>query len=74
MNIPVTKHYTDGRRWSYINKAWIFESSWNQSEEIAYLKADRDEWIARVAVRDNDIKLLNYLIDMQAKELLELKV
>lgn len=31
-------HYTDGRRWSYISNAWIFESDWNDKEEIARLK------------------------------------
>lgn len=31
-------HYSDGRRWSRISHAWILESSWNDREEIAYLK------------------------------------
>jgi len=44
-------HYTDGRRWSYISKAWIFADGWNDREEIARLEAtlrqveeERDEW------------------------------
>lgn len=44
-------HYTDGRRWSYISKAWIFVDSWNDREEIARLEAtlrqveeERDQW------------------------------
>lgn len=32
-------HYTDGRRWSYISKAWIFADGWNDREEIARLEA-----------------------------------
>ena len=33
------EHYSDGRRFSHIHKAWILESSWNDVEEIASLQA-----------------------------------
>lgn len=35
-------HYTEGRRWSYISNAWIFEESWNDREEIARLRAENE--------------------------------
>ena len=38
----MSEHYTDHRRWSYISKAWIFRTSWNDQEEIAFLSAERD--------------------------------
>ena len=34
------EHYTDGRRWSHISKAWILEVSWNDKEEIAALREE----------------------------------
>lgn len=54
----MSEHYTDGRRWSYISKAWIFADGWNDREEIARLEAkvreleerldrveqERDQW------------------------------
>lgn len=36
-------HYTDGRRYSHISGAWILVDSWNQSEEIAYLRSELDK-------------------------------
>lgn len=36
-------HYTEGRRYSHIHKAWILESGWNDSEEIAALRAQLAE-------------------------------
>lgn len=44
-------HYSDGRRWSRISKAWIFEEHWNDAEEIAYLReqlADARAALAKV--------------------------
>lgn len=44
-------HYTEGRRYSHIHKAWILESGWNDSEEIAALRAQlaaRDAEVARL--------------------------
>jgi hypothetical protein len=35
----MSEHYTDGRRWSHISNAWIFEDNWNDQEEIARLRA-----------------------------------
>lgn len=32
-------HYSDGRRWSHISNAWIFEESWNDREEAASLRS-----------------------------------
>jgi hypothetical protein len=34
------EHYTDGRRWSRISRAWIFDSQWNDKEEIAALREE----------------------------------
>jgi hypothetical protein len=33
-------HYSDGRRFSRINNAWIFVEDWNDAEEIATLRAE----------------------------------
>jgi hypothetical protein len=33
------EHYTEGRKYSHLSNAWILETSWNQSEEIAALRA-----------------------------------
>jgi len=30
-------HYSAGRRWSHISKAWIFAEDWNDCEEVARL-------------------------------------
>lgn len=32
------EHYTDDRKWSYVSNAWIYESQWNNQEEIAMLR------------------------------------
>lgn len=32
-------HYSDGRRYSHISKAWIFAEDWNDREEVARLNA-----------------------------------
>jgi hypothetical protein len=38
----MSEHYTTGRRYSYISNAWILDSSWNDKEEIAFLRAELD--------------------------------
>ena len=44
-------HYSTGRRYSHIHRAWIFADDWDDREEIARLnhllddmKKDRDAW------------------------------
>lgn len=38
ITMKYSDHYTNGRRWSYISKAWIFDTGWTQTEEIARLE------------------------------------
>lgn len=35
-----SKHYSYGRRFSFISNAWILNDSWNDKEEIAALRVD----------------------------------
>lgn len=42
-------HYSDGRRWSRISKAWIFAEDWNDREEVARLTEVVTALEARVA-------------------------
>lgn len=60
------EHYTDGRRWSHISKAWILLSSWNDREELATMTA------AAESVRLENVRQ-RALIEQQAKELEQLK-
>ena len=32
------RHYSEGRRYSYISQAWILDESWNDAEEVARLR------------------------------------
>ena len=50
------EHYTYGRRWSHISKAWIFEDSWNAQEEAAHLEAENAQLKVELvkAVRERD--------------------
>lgn len=41
-------HYTNGRRWSYIHKMWVLESSWNDKEEIAALQFKIEQLESRI--------------------------
>lgn len=49
-------HYTEGRRYSHIHKAWILESGWNDSEEIAALRA-------QLAARDAEVGRLREALE-----------
>src|SRR5688572_14900178 len=41
-------HYSDGRRYSRISKAWIFAENWNDSEEAAYQSEERAKAVAEL--------------------------
>lgn len=45
-------HYSDGRRYSHISKAWILDEQWNDREESARLRAE----IARISRELNQAK------------------
>lgn len=54
-------HYTEGRRYSHIHKAWILESGWNDSEEIAALRA-------QLAARDAEVGRLKRATELCASQ------
>ena len=60
------EHYTDGRRWSHISKAWILLSSWNDREELATMTA------AAESVRLENVRQ-RALIEQQAQEIARLR-
>src|SRR5690242_8408194 len=42
-------HYSDGRRYSRISKAWIFSEDWNDREEAAYQRERAEKSATQVA-------------------------
>ena len=51
----MSEHYTmvggcEGRRYSHISQAWILEASWNDQEEIAYLRSQVADLTAKLAM------------------------
>lgn len=48
------EHYSDGRRYSHISKTWILNDSWNEREEIAFLKNEVDELTAKLNTARHD--------------------
>lgn len=45
----MSEHDTEGRRYSHISQAWILEASWNDQEEIAYLRSQVADLTAKLA-------------------------
>jgi hypothetical protein len=66
----MSEHYTDGRRWSHISNAWIFEDRWNDQEEIArlgYVIAGlKEELRIRDEQYSNDTNQINLLTQQLA--------